>query len=53
MATFDFKCNYCTSIEETNSNIPEACKLCGELMVRVWSPTPTHFKGTGFYKTGG
>lgn len=27
------------------------CPHCQQPANRVWEPTPTHFKGTGFYKT--
>ena len=30
-----------------------SCPLCGNNMSKVFSPTPVHFRGTGFYKTGG
>jgi putative FmdB family regulatory protein len=53
MPTYDFKCNFCGTVVETKSNVPDACGLCGETMVRLWSATPVHFKGTGFYSTGG
>jgi putative FmdB family regulatory protein len=53
MPTYDFKCNFCGTTVESKSNVPDACGLCGETMVRLWSATPVHFKSTGFYSTGG
>jgi putative FmdB family regulatory protein len=51
--TYDFKCKSCGSITETTNNLPIPCELCGETMIRIWTANPVHFKGTGFYKTGG
>ena len=51
--TYDFQCKACGSITETTSNLPIPCGLCGETMIRIWTANPVHFKGTGFYKTGG
>lgn len=53
MPLYDFKCNVCKEVKETNENIPPACTTCGEIMVRVYSAPAIQFKGTGFYKTGG
>ena len=51
--TYDFKCKSCGTITEVTSNLPIPCELCGETMIRIWTANPVHFKGTGFYKTGG
>lgn len=32
---------------------PPACDLCGKPMNRVFDAVPIHFKGSGFYTTGG
>lgn len=53
LPTYDFKCKSCGTVKETTSNLPEPCELCGETMIRLWTANPVHFKGTGFYKTGG
>lgn len=53
LPTYDFKCKSCGIVKETNTNLPEPCELCGEAMIRLWTANPVHFKGTGFYKTGG
>ena len=29
------------------------CEVCGAEMNRIYTANPVHFKGTGFYKTGG
>ncbi|NDB57078.1 zinc ribbon domain-containing protein [bacterium] len=51
--TYDFQCKYCSTIEEYTSPEPPVCTLCGSTMNRLWTANPVHFKGTGFYKTGG
>jgi putative FmdB family regulatory protein len=53
LPTYDFKCKSCGTVKETTTNLPEPCELCGETMIRLWTANPVHFKGTGFYKTGG
>lgn len=53
LPTYDFKCNACSNLKEFNSIEPQACDICGEMMVRIYSAVPVHFRGTGFYKTGG
>jgi putative FmdB family regulatory protein len=50
---YDFQCKACGALTEHTENIPPACYLCGEIMIRLWTSTPVHFKGTGFYVTGG
>ena len=53
MPYYDFECKTCKlMVEKTETNPPD-CTSCGNLMVRIWSSTPVHFKGTGFYSTGG
>ena len=56
MPTYEFKCPRCgESVERKNAadaNIPNP--MCGDClveMVRVFSATPIHFKGSGFYAT--
>jgi predicted nucleic acid-binding Zn ribbon protein len=29
------------------------CPVCGDKLKRIYDATPIHFKGGGFYKTGG
>jgi len=53
MPAFDFKCDTCNSIVETNENIPPMCTTCGGTMIRVWSTVAVKFNGPGFYSTGG
>lgn len=51
--TYDFKCKTCGTVVEVSVNHPIPCEMCGEVMVRIYTANPVHFKGTGFYKTGG
>jgi putative FmdB family regulatory protein len=53
MPLFDYKCNNCGTVEETQDPLPGVCTLCNYTMVRIWSAPAVHFKGTGFYSTGG
>jgi len=53
MPYYDFECKTCTKIIETTDSAAPFCTSCGTLMIRIWSSTPVHFKGTGFYLTGG
>ena len=56
MPTYEYKCASCfTMIEQERSLHSEAIAptCCGDLMIRQWNSTAVHFKGTGFYKTGG
>ena len=53
MATYEYSCSKCgvkVEIERkmTEEEAPPKCD-CGLMMTRVWSPTPTVFKATGFY----
>jgi predicted nucleic acid-binding Zn ribbon protein len=53
MPYYDFECKFCIKVIEVNDPTPPFCTCCGNLMIRIWSSTPVHFKGTGFYSTGG
>jgi len=53
MPLYDYKCNVCTSIVETNENIPTMCTTCNGTMTRIWSAPAIKFNGMGFYSTGG
>jgi putative FmdB family regulatory protein len=53
MPYYDFECKVCAKVIEINDSNPPSCTCCGNLMIRIWSSTPVHFKGTGFYSTGG
>lgn len=53
MPYYDFECKTCIKVMETNDPTPPPCPSCANMMVRIWSPIPTHFKGSGFYSTGG
>ena len=53
---YDFKCNRCGAQVEQTRNFDEdspapICGDCCQSMERVWSSTPIHFKGSGFYAT--
>lgn len=53
MATYEYTCTNCAvkvEIERKMTEEEAAPKCdCGLMMTRVWSPTPTVFKATGFY----
>jgi putative FmdB family regulatory protein len=56
MPTYEYKCASCfTTVEQERSLHSEAIAptCCGGSMIRQWNSTAVHFKGTGFYKTGG
>jgi putative FmdB family regulatory protein len=53
MPYYDFECKVCSKVTEVDDPTPLPCPSCGNLMVRIWSSIPVHFKGTGFYSTGG
>ena len=53
MPYYDFECKTCTKVMEVTDPTPPPCPSCANVMIRIWSPTPTHFKGSGFYSTGG
>jgi putative FmdB family regulatory protein len=57
MPRYDYKCKVCGTHEiiahgfhadETHDCPTKSCK---GIMSKVISPTPAHFKGSGFYKT--
>lgn len=55
MPKYDYKCLQCKSYTELTHGFHDAsmktCPKCGGGMKKVFTPTPTHFKGNGFYKT--
>lgn len=53
MAYYDFECKVCAKVIEIDDSNPPSCTCCGNVMVRIWSAIPAHFKGSGFYSTGG
>jgi putative FmdB family regulatory protein len=57
MPTYEFSCPICNVIIEQYFSIDsEQIVNCGDCAVRMekrFVPNPVHFKGTGFYKTGG
>jgi putative FmdB family regulatory protein len=53
MPAYDFRCEYCKEVIETNQPDSPSCGTCGNAMVRIWSAPAIQFKGTGFYSTGG
>lgn len=53
MPYYDFECKTCTKVVEITEPTPPVCTGCGGVMVRIYSATPIHFKGSGFYSTGG
>jgi len=53
MPLYDFKCNTCSEIVETNENIPPVCSTCSGTMQRIWTAPGIKFNSPGFYSTGG
>jgi putative FmdB family regulatory protein len=57
MPTYDYECPGEGIVRELSLPInhePPKCETCGTTMVRVYNyAPPIHFKGSGFYKTGG
>lgn len=55
--TYEFSCPICNVVIEQYFSIDSDhiinCGDCGVQMDKKFSATPVHFKGTGFYKTGG
>jgi putative FmdB family regulatory protein len=52
MPIYEFKCDKCEAITDValGFDAPKEviCQNCGVRMWRVWTPTPTHFKGDGW-----
>lgn len=56
MPTYDYECAGEGRVIEFTLPVnhePPKCDTCGSTMTRVYSAVPIHFKGSGFYKTGG
>ena len=56
MPTYEYKCPVCFIIIERSSKIDEEPHVpicCNTQSIRQWNNTAVHFKGTGFYSTGG
>lgn len=57
MPTYEFTCPICNAMVEQSFSVYTDhivnCEDCGVRMDKKFSATPVHFKGTGFYKTGG
>jgi putative FmdB family regulatory protein len=58
MPTYRYDCDNCTAWDDRNVPVderddPVKCTRCGTRMKRAIIAPPVHFKGTGFYKTGG
>jgi putative FmdB family regulatory protein len=52
MPIYEFKCDKCDGIQDValGFEAPKEvlCDKCGVRMFRVWTATPTHFKGQGW-----
>jgi len=52
MPIYEFKCDKCESVKDVALGFDKpkevTCDNCGVLMWRIWTPTPTHFKGDGW-----
>jgi putative FmdB family regulatory protein len=57
MPVYEFTCPACNTIVEQEFSVYVDhivnCGDCGIRMEKKFSANPVHFKGTGFYKTGG
>ena len=58
MPTYSYRCksdNTQTSLTRVvdDRDLPVECPACGREMAREYLSTPIHFKGSGFYSTGG
>lgn len=58
MPNYEYKCKECNTSAEHSREIDRrddlpTCGYCARLTYRVINATPSHFKGTGFYSTGG
>ena len=52
MPIYEFKCDKCNAVKDVAIGFEQpkevTCDNCGVFMWRVWTPTPTHFKGDGW-----
>jgi putative FmdB family regulatory protein len=58
MPNYEYKCKECNTSADHPREVSErdnlpTCGYCGRLTYRVINATPSHFKGSGFYSTGG
>lgn len=59
MPTYEYRCNDCDGLTEASRDVddrdnPISCGGCqSNATIRVYNAVGIHFKGTGFYKTGG
>lgn len=55
--TYEFTCPVCNVVVEQEFSVYVDhivnCGKCGVRMDKKFAANPVHFKGTGFYKTGG
>lgn len=55
MPVYEYECTCCPSRFELKRSFsddsPVLCPECGENAVRIFSPVPVIFKGSGFYTT--
>ena len=52
MPIYEFKCDKCEGVKDVALGFDKPkeviCDNCGVIMWRIWTPTPTHFKGDGW-----
>ena len=58
MPTYSYRCLDDKTLQELSRNVNERddlveCPQCSREMTREYQPNPVHFKGAGFYSTGG
>jgi putative FmdB family regulatory protein len=58
MPTYTYRCAACRNVWDEQRTVDErdkpkdGCPLCMmDATARIYQPTPTHFKGSGFYST--
>ena len=58
MATYEYECPGDGQVIKIQRPMADDepdyfCPVCGDKLRRIYDATPIHFKGSGFYKTGG
>jgi putative FmdB family regulatory protein len=58
MPTYSYRCPDDKTLLELSRSVDERddlaeCPQCGRETIREYQANPVHFKGTGFYSTGG
>jgi putative FmdB family regulatory protein len=55
MPRYDYICPQCEAVQEIQRSFNDdkeiLCDACAIPLIKKFSPTPVHFKGSGFYST--